>query len=84
MSRLLTVLVVLVFVCTPGFAQVSQALEQSIAREFDVVSVKPLEQKTERISLRFRVDPTMINVTAEPLRTYVLQAYGLKHPYGDR
>ncbi|HEX3879003.1 MAG TPA: TIGR03435 family protein [Bryobacteraceae bacterium] len=74
----LRVLITLVAASAVGRPQVSQSLEQSATREFDVVSVKPMQQKTEGFSMRFRVDPTMIDVTAQPLRTYVLQAYGLK------
>jgi uncharacterized protein (TIGR03435 family) len=74
----LRVLIALVAACVIGRAQVSRSLEQSTTRDFDAISVKPMQQKTERFSMRFRVDPTMIDVTAQPLRTYVLQAYGLK------
>jgi uncharacterized protein (TIGR03435 family) len=71
-------LIALAVACAFGYAQVSRPPEQSTTREFDAVSVKSMQQKTEGFSMRFRVDPTMIDVTAQPLRTYVRQAYGLK------
>lgn len=77
----LKALIAFVAACAFGRAQVSRSLEQSTAREFDAVSVKPLQQKTEAISLRGRVTPLMIDFTALPLSGYVLQAYGLKHHY---
>jgi hypothetical protein len=39
-----------------GSAQVFEALQQSSAREFDAVSVKPIQQKTEGFTMRYRVD----------------------------
>jgi uncharacterized protein (TIGR03435 family) len=65
---------------TIGRAQVSKSFEQSTAREFDAVSVKPMQQKGERFAMTWHVDPKMINITAEFLQTYVHQAYDLK-PY---
>jgi len=74
LKLLLTLLVATAF----AQAQVFKILEQSNTREFNATSVKPMQQKTEGFSMRFRVDPTMLDITAGPLRTYVLQAYGLK------
>src|SRR5581483_10783376 len=49
-------------------------------REFDAVSVKPLVQTGPGFSITWKLDPTMLRVTAEPLKTYVMQAFSLK-PY---
>jgi len=60
--------------------QVSKSFAQSTTREFDAVSVRPMQQKGERVVMSWHVDPKMINVTAEPLQVYVQQAHSLK-PY---
>ncbi len=65
---------------TIGHAQVSKSFEKSTTREFDAVSVKPMQQKGERFAVTWHVDPKMINITGEFLQTYVHQAYDLK-PY---
>ena len=62
------------------FGQVSKSLARMTTREFDAVSVKPMQQKGERFAMTWHVDPKMVDISAEPLQTYVEQAYGLK-PY---
>jgi uncharacterized protein (TIGR03435 family) len=64
-----------------GCAQVALSLAQSTTREFDAVSVKPIQQRTEGFRMRSRTTPLMLDFTAQSLSGYVLNAYGLKHGY---
>jgi bla regulator protein BlaR1 len=75
-----TVLAAVLLPIMAGALSAQRQPETATTREFDAVSVKPMQQKGPMFAVTWHVDPTMLRVTGEPLATYVEQAYNLK-PY---